>query len=316
MSIKEKPQFSTKTKMLRSCIGPKSVQKHVVIFGPTDSGKTSLLYQLKYNQNLNTHSTVGFNQEQIKRLIKIQDKAYLLKLFLWDLPGSDRLQCIWPSFFNRDVSGLIFVIDVSLALQNQDYLLKAKSCFWSSLDLHEEIDTCPVLFLLNKCDEITMKDWEGSLPEYFYDKFELDQIKNRSISVQPVCVLHDEGVEKSLTWLTNVLLDKQARREKFEVADVPLTSFISRTRKHIPYQEPELELEEESIVEKPPPSMRVIDKKYLDRRFAELAHSNSQARLYDKQIRKEYLLRGMLPDFDSSEDSFSDKFFEKYNLHR
>ena len=49
-----------------NCFGPKYKQKHVLIMGLEDAGKTSLMYRVKFDgfsDVIYTEPTIGFNRE-------------------------------------------------------------------------------------------------------------------------------------------------------------------------------------------------------------------------------------------------------------
>ena len=46
---------------------------HCVMIGLDGSGKTTILYRLKYGQYINTSPTIGFNCEKVREISKIVD---------------------------------------------------------------------------------------------------------------------------------------------------------------------------------------------------------------------------------------------------
>ena len=50
---------------------PKMGAFHCAMIGLDSSGKTTVLYRLKYNQYMNTTPTIGFNCEKVSQAISI-----------------------------------------------------------------------------------------------------------------------------------------------------------------------------------------------------------------------------------------------------
>lgn len=95
--------------------GKKTRNKHVMICGLENAGKTTLFkllvsFQQKEKtdfqeaQNLNESHTFGFNFEYAEK-----DQANCIGF--WDLGGKDSIRAIWPSFYkNISIGGIIFVV--------------------------------------------------------------------------------------------------------------------------------------------------------------------------------------------------------------
>jgi len=78
---------------------------HCVMIGLDGSGKTTILFRLKYGQYTNTVPTIGFNCEKVKtRLGKVFN--------IWDVGGQDKTRPLWRSY-TRCTDAIIFVVDSS-----------------------------------------------------------------------------------------------------------------------------------------------------------------------------------------------------------
>lgn len=132
-----------------SCFGPKLKKKNLIFFGLEDSGKTSLLYRLKYDKLIYTEPTVGYNIEPI---FEDFNRKYKLKLTCLDLPGTKSLRLIWKQFLDETVDGLVYVIDLDMFLESGKYVENCRKLLWETLDDNELLDTCPLLIYLNKID--------------------------------------------------------------------------------------------------------------------------------------------------------------------
>ena len=86
---------------------------HCVMIGLDGSGKTTILYRLKYGQYARTIPTIGFNCE------KIISKTG--SFHLWDIGGQDKTRPLWRSY-TRCTDAIIFVVDCS----NKERMEEAK----------------------------------------------------------------------------------------------------------------------------------------------------------------------------------------------
>lgn len=76
----------------------------LLMAGLDGSGKTSILYQLKLGEAIETVPTVGCNVEVMEYMN--------LRLTVWDLRGNDRLLTLWQtSTDEKGARALVFVVD-------------------------------------------------------------------------------------------------------------------------------------------------------------------------------------------------------------
>ena len=67
----------------------------LVLVGLENTGKTTLLYRLKFGQYMHTQPTVGFNCE------KVEGRWGLAKgvtFSIWDVEGKDNMRPLWKSY--------------------------------------------------------------------------------------------------------------------------------------------------------------------------------------------------------------------------
>lgn len=79
-------------------------QAQVLLLGLDGSGKTTMLYRLKYNESVMTVPTVGFNVEHLDT-----DRSSL-GLTVWDVGGQKKMRPHWRHYY-ADTAGLLFVVD-------------------------------------------------------------------------------------------------------------------------------------------------------------------------------------------------------------
>ncbi|XP_059142675.1 ADP-ribosylation factor-like protein 4C [Physella acuta] len=87
--------------------GSPSIQ--IVMVGLEGTGKTTLLYRLKFGQYTSTIPTIGFNCEKVE----VQEgKARGVTFSIWDIGGKDNMRPLWKSYL-RSANGILFVVDSS-----------------------------------------------------------------------------------------------------------------------------------------------------------------------------------------------------------
>ncbi|GFR93361.1 ADP-ribosylation factor [Elysia marginata] len=89
--------------------GSSSVQ--VVMVGLEGTGKTTLLYRLKFGQYTSSIPTIGFNRETVEAPA-IEGKSRGVSFVIWDIGGKDNMRPLWKSYL-RSADGVLFVVDSS-----------------------------------------------------------------------------------------------------------------------------------------------------------------------------------------------------------
>lgn len=84
--------------------GSNQKQYRVVLGGLDGSGKTTIMYQLKLGELVNSLPTIGFNVEPVTI-----DKQ---KLAIWDLGGAYRIRELHRHYL-PGMRGFVYVIDLS-----------------------------------------------------------------------------------------------------------------------------------------------------------------------------------------------------------
>ncbi|KAH7100434.1 ARF/SAR [Auriculariales sp. MPI-PUGE-AT-0066] len=113
-------------------------EARIAMLGLDGAGKTTILYQLKLGEVVETIPTIGCNVETVTH--------GKVSFTVWDYPGQDKLRPLWR-FYQRDTLGVIFVVDSSdtermpVVAEELHYILK-----------HENLLNVVVLVLANKQD--------------------------------------------------------------------------------------------------------------------------------------------------------------------
>ena len=113
----------------------------VLLLGVDGVGKTTLLYQLKLNEKIQTLPTIGFNVEEIIHKNK--------KICIFDLGGGEKIIPLWKHYF-QESKCIIYVIDIG-DKSRLEYYIKA---FDMLLKQHQDFRNIPIIIFGNK---ITLK---------------------------------------------------------------------------------------------------------------------------------------------------------------
>lgn len=81
----------------------------IVMVGLEGTGKTTLLYRLKFGQYTNSIPTIGFNCEKV-HIREGESKG--VTFTIWDIGGKDNMRPLWKSYL-RSADGILFVVDSS-----------------------------------------------------------------------------------------------------------------------------------------------------------------------------------------------------------
>ena len=162
----------------------------ILLLGLDDSGKTTILYQLKSGETVKTIPTIGFNVETLD-----YEEA---NLTIWDVGGSDKMRVLWKHYF-QNTDGLIYVVHSS----DRDRMDESSEELKNIL-AEEELKGCPILIFANK------QDLNGALaPGEITDKFNMGQIRSRKWLVSGASGKTGQGLKEGLSWLTENLIDRK-----------------------------------------------------------------------------------------------------------
>lgn len=167
----------------------------ILMLGLDSAGKTTILYNIKCNDEINTLPTVGFNVETLKY------KNILLNL--WDVGGQDKIRPLWRHYYTGS-QGLIFVLDCA----DRDRIDEARIELAKILE-NKEMAGAPLLVFANKQDQkYAMKATE--VPSLLG----LDKMVNRAWFVQPSCAKERKGLDPGLNWLIQNTANKKKKTKR------------------------------------------------------------------------------------------------------
>ena len=124
------------SKVLNSLSSKK--ERKILMLGLDAAGKTTVLFQLKLNQLVQSVPTIGFNVETVE--------YKNLKFTIWDIGGQWKLRQLWHHYFQGN-NALIYVLD-STDVERMEEAKQALELVLSS----DDMIGIPVLVLANKQD--------------------------------------------------------------------------------------------------------------------------------------------------------------------
>lgn len=84
--------------------GVKVKECKVLMLGLDGAGKTTILYNMKSGNVIDTIPTIGFNVETLKF-----DKVQFM---VWDVGGQSKIRALWKHYYEKS-KGIIYVVDSS-----------------------------------------------------------------------------------------------------------------------------------------------------------------------------------------------------------
>ena len=167
-------------------------EKRVLLLGLDNSGKTSILLQLKENQFLpEIVPTIGLNIE------KVRYGKSKYNLTFWDVGG--QVTKLWKHYFDS-VDGLVFVIDAT----DRERIARAKIEL-SGLASDQALQSVPFLLMFNKID---MAEQRMSLEE-LTERLGVEELsQNRVINFQECSAKTAEGVWEGVSTLVDIFEGK------------------------------------------------------------------------------------------------------------
>ena len=169
----------------------------ILMFGLDGAGKTSILYQLKLSDLIETTQTIGF----ILETVEYKD----LYLEIWDIGGysifPDNENIILFKHYYQKTDGMIFVIDCN----DKERYGKVNKALLEIIN-NEELKNIPLLIFGNKHD-LNEATSSNKLIEFL----EMEKIKNNKSFLQDSSALNGRGIKEGFDWLSNILLERLSK---------------------------------------------------------------------------------------------------------
>ena len=163
-----------------------SKNSRILMVGLDAAGKTSILYKIKLDENVQTIPTIGFNVETV------QYKN--INFTVWDVGGQDKIRKLWRHYFTGS-DAVIYVIDSN----DRERIDEAREEFNLIMN-DDELRGVPALILANKQD----------LPQHMNgsevaEKMGLHKLSGHQWFIQPTCGVDGSGLTEALDWLAETL---------------------------------------------------------------------------------------------------------------
>ena len=179
-------------------LGIRKAEANILVVGLDNSGKTTIINQLKSEEYQSTDivPTIGFNVE------KFTTKS--LSITAFDMSGQGRYRTLWEQYY-RDCQGIIFVIDSSDKIR----MVVARDELESTIK-HPELTNrrVPVLFFANKMD---LRDSVSSVK--VTSLMGLEEIRDKPWHICASNGLTGEGLHEGIEWLTDQLKSQIAAKK-------------------------------------------------------------------------------------------------------
>ena len=172
------------------------LKTRVIFLGADAVGKTTLLYQLKLNEKINTIPTIGFNVEEIEYKNR--------KINIWDIGGGEKIRYLWHHYF-KETNCIVFIMNIS-DKNRLDYYIE---CFNILLKQNEDYRNIPIIIFGNKYN-----DKEEFEPEEMLQKSNLPpEISPHIIKGN---IIKEEGLPELLDYIYNNIEFKEDEIEENE----------------------------------------------------------------------------------------------------
>jgi small GTP-binding protein len=162
--------------------------KRILMLGLDAAGKTTVLFQLKIGEVLNTVPTIGFNVEEVE--------YKNIRFTVYDVGGQERLRPLWRHYFHGS-DALIYIIDSS----DIDRYEKARDELYGIIYDDGFLSTAPVLIYANKQDLPNAMNVNK-----IADILQLNKLPNhRPWYIQSCIATNGSGLIEGLEWLRDKL---------------------------------------------------------------------------------------------------------------
>jgi small GTP-binding protein len=166
-------------------------ERRVLMLGLDAAGKTTLLYQLKLGEVVQTVPTIGFNVEEVT--------YKTLNMTVWDVGGQEKLRPLWRHYF-RGSDALIYVVDSA----DTDRFDIARDELHGIVADPEFPENACILVYANK------QDLPNAVkPKQLADILALSQLRGRSWYIQPCVATVADGLFEGMEQLFQAVSKKK-----------------------------------------------------------------------------------------------------------
>eukprot|EP01095_Lingulamoeba_sp_RSL-Kostka_P003606 TRINITY_DN1457_c1_g2_i2.p1 TRINITY_DN1457_c1_g2~~TRINITY_DN1457_c1_g2_i2.p1 ORF type:complete len:164 (+),score=38.65 TRINITY_DN1457_c1_g2_i2:201-692(+) len=163
------------------------------MIGLDSSGKTTTFYKMKDESSevVTNIPTIGFNVETIKDF-------YGYEINSWDIGGSDKIKVLRDAYYERNMKGIIFVIDSGDRQRDKE---AERELHFTLGRLREkyEFNNLKLLVLANKQDLVEAMTVDEVIELLSLNDLEIDW------NCFPCCAVKGEGLLEAFEWFYSVL---------------------------------------------------------------------------------------------------------------
>jgi ADP-ribosylation factor protein 1 len=163
----------------------------ILLLGLDAAGKTSILYKVKLNENIQTIPTIGFNVETVTPCKGIS-------FTVWDVGGQYKIRQLWKYYYQNS-NGLMFVVDSS----DPSRIQEAREELHGILN-DDSMRGVPVTIMANKADLPNAMSASSVV-----QGLALDKLSNKWF-IQRTCATSGEGLYEAMEQMGTMV--KEYRR--------------------------------------------------------------------------------------------------------
>ncbi|CAF3555159.1 unnamed protein product [Rotaria sp. Silwood1] len=166
----------------------------ILMLGLDAAGKTTILYKVKLNENIQTIPTIGFNVETVSPCRGVS-------FTVWDVGGQEKIRGLWHHYY-QGTEGLIFVVDSN----DPERIQEAREHLQGILKV-PDMSNVPIVIIANKQDlPNAMK------PAEIIHKLGMNELHGKhKWYVQSACAITGDGLTDAMLEMANLV--KQYRKE-------------------------------------------------------------------------------------------------------
>jgi len=167
----------------------------LVMLGLDAAGKTTLLYKLKFNENVNTIPTIGFNVETVQ-------PCKGLTVTIWDVGGQDKIRKLWQHYY-QNTDGLLYIVDS----QDTSRFEEARHELQNILHC-DEMKNVPFVVFANK------QDLPGARSvDEIAKVFRLNEFSSNTWYIQGCCATTGDGLVEGFRRLSDLIKEQRKKND-------------------------------------------------------------------------------------------------------
>ncbi|XP_065922333.1 ADP-ribosylation factor-like [Magallana gigas] len=159
----------------------------ILILGLNAAGKTTILYQFKLNEKIQSIPTIGFNVETVSPMKGVS-------FTVWDVGGSGKVIPLWKHYY-KNTHGLIYVVDSA----DRYRISESRGELFGILE-NDEMRGVPVVIIANQQDRP-----DALSTSALTDLLCLHKLTSRKWCIQPACAINGEGLHESINELVTLV---------------------------------------------------------------------------------------------------------------